>query len=149
MAEKNVMKTMAFELLHAADLLIVVNTEATPTLEDSGSMLPTIRNSASRNRPIKMLAVTEGGGPTSVQRKKILEALQGYDMPTAVVSDNLAVRCMVTAISWFNSKIKMFRKDEMALALSFLGVSTVYHKQVHFMVRELQEELRQAAKKAG
>ena len=68
------------------------------------------------------LVATKGGGPTSTQRKYLNDLLAGRHVPVAVMSSSTAVRGVVTALSWFNRKIKAFPPEGLADALTYLEI---------------------------
>jgi hypothetical protein len=69
---------------------------------------------------IRGLAITEGGAPSSLQRKKLLQIVPVAT--TAVVSDNVLVRGVATALSWFRYDIGVFPPQRLNDALEHLGI---------------------------
>jgi hypothetical protein len=74
------------------------------------------------------LIVTEGGSPTSAQRKASLEIVPDrWDQtpPTAVVTSSVLARGAVAALSWFmKERIRAFAPAEFDEACAFIGAST-------------------------
>jgi len=70
------------------------------------------------------LIYTEGSGPSATQRRDLKELLDGRAVPVAVMSSSAAVRGMVTAMSWFNTKIRAFAPADLGEALAYLEIPT-------------------------
>jgi hypothetical protein len=65
---------------------------------------------------------TEGGAPTSAQRRQLVELLGGRSVPVAVLSHSARVRLTVTALSWFNRGIRAFPPPSLLDALAYLEI---------------------------
>jgi hypothetical protein len=103
-------------------------------LEDAARWLPTAAG---------QLVHTDGGGPTSLQRRALERTLAGIANPvrTAVVSSSRLVRGIVLAIGLFNAKIRVFRPDERDAALAYLRVSAAERAFVLAEVERLRATL--------
>ena len=88
-----------------------------------------------------MLVVPAGGGTTQVQRKQMNDVLRGNEMPTAVVSDDIVIRGTVTALGWFNKKIKVFRVSALDEALEYLDIHSSRYEAIEREVRSLRDEI--------
>jgi hypothetical protein len=133
------MKTVAYKLL--PDLLISVHGKAPVSDEQFPEILRIFRGLDYEN--IRMLVVTEGGGPTPRQRSVMTKALGGRQMRNAVVSDDMLIRGIVTALSWFNPKIRSFRSDDLEGAMRYLGLPPARFDEVRDEVAVLQALLRE------
>lgn len=89
-----------------------------------------------------MLVVTDGGAPTGEMRNSFVGWLNKRTVPIAVISDSPMARGVVTAISWFNPKIKAFSPSRWQDALSHAGV-------IADQGSEFLEEFKQMEKKLG
>lgn len=103
------------------DYLLVVHSASPPTEAEWDDYVASIR--AHDVVRIRNLVFTDGGAPNSTQRKQVTEALNGRTVPAAVVSPSNLVRGVVTALSWFNPKIKAFSPNELEQAIKYLGIS--------------------------
>jgi hypothetical protein len=65
---------------------------------------------------------TDGGGPTTPQRRSLNHLLDGRVVPVAVLSDSARVRGIATALSWFNRRIRAFKAKDLPGALAFLEI---------------------------
>jgi hypothetical protein len=73
---------------------------------------------------LRGLSITDGGAPTSTQRALANEFLEGRSAPTAILSSSSIVRGVVTAMSWFNPKIKSFAPVRAREALAYIDFPT-------------------------
>lgn len=70
---------------------------------------------------IKQIVFTDGGSPNTTQRGLLNQAVKDKDNQVAVVSDSPMVRSVVTALAWFNPKVKVFAPTRIDEALAYLG----------------------------
>ena len=121
------------------DLMIVVHTGQAPSDEEWTRYVAAVE----RMDPEKLRTIvfTDGGAPNLEQREAINRALGGKTSPGAVVSNSMLVRGAVTALSWFNPKIKAFSPSGTAAAFAYLGVPEVAVPDVWVMVKRLQHRL--------
>lgn len=93
---------------------------------------------------VRMLVVTEGAGPGPVLRKQMNTALGGQELQTAVVTDDFVIRGVVTALSWFNRRIRWFPYTALDDALEYLNVPDfrvdAIVKEVGYLRAELQKQ---------
>lgn len=112
------MPSMVYEI--SGELFVVVHPDRPPTDDDWTAYIRSWH-------PLDMgrmrtLVFTDGGGPNAAQRKLANQALRGRSSLTAVVSSSPMVRGIVTALSWFNPKIKAFSPEEALEAFYYLGM---------------------------
>jgi hypothetical protein len=112
---------------------IAIDTFKTTLMVAHGREAPTVSEwqqlvAAWRSHPelTSQLVLTLGGGPNVVQRRESLELLNsrpGGSPDTAVLTDSIVVRGMVTALSWFaTGRLAAFSLDGLDAALSFLRI---------------------------
>jgi hypothetical protein len=92
------------------------------------------------------LICTDGGEPTATQRRKLNERLGGRTVPVAVVSSSQRVRATVTALSWFNRRIKAFPLSGLSDALEYLEVPASRTELIEREIRLLRLELSQGSR---
>jgi hypothetical protein len=72
---------------------------------------------------VRTLVVSGGNaGPNAKQRRALAEALQGVDIRSAILTDSLVVRGIVTAIAWLNVALRAFAPDQQLEAADYLGL---------------------------
>jgi hypothetical protein len=90
---------------------------------------------------LRSLAFTDGGAPSGAQRKQVNDFLKGRASRAAVVSPSTMVRGVVTALSWFNSQMKVYSPKEVDAALQYLGVSADELPLVRVEIQLLRKKL--------
>jgi hypothetical protein len=125
------------------NLMIAVYNENPPTNTEHLEVLSVFRSlDLERTR---CLTVTKGGAPTAAQRKDLTEALGGRQFRSAVVTNAHFVRGIVTALSWFNSEIRAFSKEQMQDALKYLDVPPESWEEVLATVKRLEADVQKPA----
>jgi len=82
---------------------------------------------------VKVLVITDGGGPTPAQRKRLDVALRGLSVRVAVVSESTKVRFVVSTVALLSLKIRSFRAHEL------------HHAYLHLQLTKREQPLAQAA----
>lgn len=134
---------MAFARHH--NYMVVVHSARAPSdaewdayLRDASEWLPEIQGA---------LIMTDGGGPTSSQRrslKKLFEEHTRHSAFFAVISSSLLARGIVLAINLFNPYIRAFRPEDLDQALKFLRVPGPDRPSLLVMAKQLREQLDEA-----
>jgi hypothetical protein len=109
---------MAFKVIDR--LFIVVYGPHDPTDAEWESYLADVEHHGI-DRTMQLIS-TEGGGPTSTQRRYLNDLLAGRSVPVAVMSGSAAIRGVVTALSWFNRKIRAFPPTGLRDAIAYLEI---------------------------
>lgn len=86
---------------------------------------------------IRLVVYTKGASLDGLQRKKMIDTLGGRQCTIAVLSDSAIVRGAVTALSWFNSKIKAFAPDRLPDAFQHINASKTEIPLIEYKLREL------------
>lgn len=75
-----------------------------------------------RTRVLGVLVYTDGGGPTTHQRKLLRSALHDSPAPpTAIITNSLVVRGIITSLNWFaNNQLAAFEPQDLDGALRHL-----------------------------
>jgi hypothetical protein len=92
-------------------------------------------------KQLRSLAFTDGGAPSGAQRKQVNDFLKGQASRAAVITASTMVRGVVTALSWFNSQMKVYPPDELEAALQHLGVRPDEVPQVRREIQLLRKKL--------
>ena len=91
-----------------------------------------------------LLIFTDGGGPTSAQRRGLREVAASAgdpSVPTAVVSSNRLVRGIAIAISLFAPTIRVFTPEALVTALAYVGVTAGARDEVLQKIAALRRSL--------
>ena len=73
---------------------------------------------------LKVLILTDGGGPTASQRSELKLTMAGRSVRTAVVSDSMKVRFIIAAVALINREHYGFAKHELYDAYRFLELTS-------------------------
>jgi hypothetical protein len=90
---------------------------------------------------VQILVVTDGGGPSSVQRTDFVGAMGDVRVRTAVLSCNTFVRGIATVFNWFNVLNKVFAPKDVTRALEFVGVGETTRGSMWSTVEGLARQL--------
>lgn len=124
------------------DHVVVVHGDEPPTdaewslyVADGVRWIPELRG---------FLVVSDGGGPSSRQRREMERALTGAgQMPRiALVSSSLLGRGIGVAVSLFNANLRTFRPDDLDRALEYLRASPFSRPALLAELERLKAELR-------
>lgn len=92
-------------------------------------------------RLVRILVVTDGGGPSSVQRTDFVNSMGEIRVRTAVLSANTFVRGVATVFNWFNVQNKVFAPKEVIGALEFVGIGATGRDKIWSTVEGLAARL--------
>lgn len=137
------MRTMAYDVV--GDLIITVHTESAPSdAEWKGyveALREVVRTTADYAR-LRNIVFSDGGAPNSLQRKVVNDIIAGRDpIPVALVSGSALARGVVTALAWFNPKIKAFPPQEADEAYRHLGFSRAQIDTFRIRLDKLQTQI--------
>jgi len=131
------MRTIAYKVLDRLFLLVLRTEE--PTDEEWTTYLGVVE--AHGIDRTQQLIVTEGGVPTRTQRRYLSERLARRNVPVAVITGNTAVRSIVTAMSWFNRKIRAFPPSGFRDAIAYLQIPASRTELIEREMAKLKAEL--------
>jgi hypothetical protein len=131
------MKNMVYTFV--GNLVVMVHNKNAPSDEELGKYLQEL----GKRDPIKtpILVLTDGGGLSAKQRKELTSVLDGREQMCAVISELGMVRGVVTALSWFNGRIKSFSTKEIEAAFAYLKVPRQDYLAVWKAIDSLRVEL--------
>jgi hypothetical protein len=131
------MKNIAIKVIDR--LFIVVYRATNPTDEEWNEYLALVERHGVE-QTVQLIS-TDGGEPTSLQRKKLNALLAGRMVPVAVVSDEPRILRTVSFLSWFNRKIKAFPPARLDQALAHLEIPTGRETLIAAEIRSLRAQL--------
>jgi hypothetical protein len=77
---------------------------------------------ATQEGPIRVIVESHGGAPNAKQRKALSDALAGRDLRSAILSDSIVVRGVVTALAWLGVALRAFPLDDYASMAAYLDI---------------------------
>jgi len=129
-----------FEFLPGLDLMILYQTEGTPTDAEWDTYLAAIKGPSKANL-LRCLVITEGGHPTQAQRERMTRIVDSKRTRVAVISPAATVRFVVSVLALVNRDIKAFSPKEYHAACSHIGLARVEHESVEVVVGRLRQKL--------
>ncbi|MCZ7685386.1 MAG: hypothetical protein M5U28_44055 [Sandaracinaceae bacterium] len=102
-------------------LFVLLHTEDPP--DDAGwdLYLESLRALVRSGSDARILALTDGGGPSAPQRARLSETLEKRGR-AAVVGSAIVPRFIVSTIALFNRNVRSFSPDEIRVALDYLDL---------------------------
>ncbi|MCA9607977.1 MAG: hypothetical protein KC619_20345 [Myxococcales bacterium] len=89
----------------------------------------------------RVLVVSAGGAPSSAQRKRMVDAMDGAQVPVAIVTTSLLTRGVGVAIRWFNPCVEVFGPSQLQGALDHLGLTDWERAEVPPLLSRLEAEV--------
>jgi hypothetical protein len=105
-------------------MIIARQGKETPSEKEWDDFLQAVVENRDNSATVRILVLTDGGGPSIGQRKRLQSALDGQVFRVAVVSDSIKVRFIVSSVALLNSEISSFTRAEISQAYSYLRLST-------------------------
>jgi len=103
--------------------VVVVRQNAEPPSDQEWEQfLEVLREGRADFERLRVLVLTEGGGPNAAQRESLARTLAGKTVRVAIVTDSIAVRFTVTVIALFHKDIRSFLTSELRKAHAHLGL---------------------------
>lgn len=131
--------TMIYALVRLK-LFLVLHTKENPNDAEWEEYLRAIKAARGINA---ILIISDGGGPTTMQRGKMNDLLEElkFQGKVAVVTVKSMVRGIVTAISWFNPGIKAFSTLQIPAALKYLDFPEDQHPPILAEIARLKAKI--------
>jgi hypothetical protein len=131
-------KTAAFRSV--GDFLVFVHTEDPPSDEEWDQLMTAFKQVPDLRR-CRVLVLTAGGAPNARQRQVVNAILKQATPPVAIVSSSMVARAVVTAMGWFNPRMKAFAEEDISGAFAHLDATEVDRGRLSQAVNELRREL--------
>ena len=122
-------------------LLVLRENSRAPTDEDWAAFCDEVARLRPRLKEMRAMVFTDGGGPTSDQRKRLAAAIKGGEIQTAVITDKTMVRFIVSTIGLFNKTIRTFNTHEASDAFAWLELGGEDRSTVNEMLRDLEKSV--------
>jgi hypothetical protein len=118
---------------------VFVHTKENPSDDEWATLMKQYTDPNQKN--VRTLVYSEGGAPNAGQRAKLKQLQGGVAVPIAVLTPSQMVRAAVTAIGWFNDRVRSFPADQMEEALNFLDIPLGQRETLKSAMAELREEV--------
>jgi hypothetical protein len=136
------MRNLAFA--HVGSCFVLVQNEHTASDEEWTRWVEAVsRGGADAAGLVRVLVMSAGGSPTPKQRRQIhaLMPATGGGVPTAVVIGSTIGRAVVTAMSFFNGKVRAFAPEALGEAFEHLEVPRASRPELFALAKSLHAEL--------
>jgi hypothetical protein len=124
-------------------MLVSCETKEAPSDQEWDEFLRMLATHQANFASLRILVVTDGGGPTATQRKRLQTALAGQSVKVAVVTDSIKVRFIVSSVALLNHSIATFSRSEFSKAIAFLGLGAGEYRMAMKAVDEMTQVLRE------
>jgi hypothetical protein len=111
---------MAMAMCKLDRLTVAVHHTSAPTSEEWDRWIALC---VGQEGPIRVLVESHGGAPNAKQRKALQEAVGGRDLRSAILSDSVVVRGVVTALAWLGVSLRAFSLHDYPAVAEYLGLS--------------------------
>ena len=133
-------RTLTFRTV-GDSMIVLRENKDTPRDEDWDAFLACLVENRARFSQLKILVMTEGGGPNVEQRKRLEVALDRRPVRVAVVTDSIKVRFIVSSIALLNRQISTFSLKEIERAYTHLGMTQAEQSLARAVIRELDQQV--------
>jgi hypothetical protein len=120
------------------NLMIMRETFESPRDEEWNEFLKMLEVRGDNVQKLRLLVLTDGGGPNSAQRGRLEAVLKGRPVRVAIVSDSAKSRFIASAISLFNRDHAGFSKDEIRAAYGHLRLTPEECRLAEQALREME-----------
>jgi hypothetical protein len=104
-------------------LVVLRENDATPTDSEWDAFLKILADNWDKFDRLKILVVTDGGGPNAAQRKRLEGVLNAKPIRVAVVTDSAKSRFIASMISLINRQHMGFAMKELVQAYNHLRLT--------------------------
>jgi hypothetical protein len=118
-------------------VFLICHTKKSPDPDTWSAACRATVEGLSRPDFIGTLVLTDGGGPSSVQREELAQISGRKKYKISVVSNASIVRFMVSSIALFNPEIQSFLPADWRKGLMHLGVPSTEVKKLERAIRDI------------
>jgi hypothetical protein len=119
-------------------LLVVRENSLAPTEDDWAAFLRQLQALRPRIDQMRAIVFTDGGGPSTEQRRRLSQVIGDAPIRTAVITDRAAIRFVISSIALFNKTIRTFGWAQVYEAYSWLGLGRGDERTVERALREMR-----------
>lgn len=123
-------------------MIVLRENEETPLDEEWDGFLKILADNKTNFAKLKVLVVTDGGGPNAQQRKRLEATLGGKPIRVAVVTDSAKSRFIASIISFINKDHRGFAMKEIAQAYDHLQMDKQERVLAEQALKELTPQVR-------
>jgi hypothetical protein len=133
-------RTLVFQRI--GSMVVLRENNETPMDAEWDAFLDLLKQNREQFAKFKVLVVTDGGGPSAPQRKRLENTLSGRPVRVAVVTDSAKSRFIASAISLINRDHRGFATAEIKQAYAHLGMTPDECHQAEKVLKEMDPQIR-------
>jgi hypothetical protein len=122
-------------------IFIALHTKTPPSDAEWAPMCASIANTSTLAPNAGGLVFTDGGAPSTAQRKQLNDAMNGRDLPIAVMSHALIPRFVNASISLFIKSIRSYSPEEFPQAIEYLQITQEERQTLTPILLELRQRM--------
>jgi hypothetical protein len=126
-------------------VMVVRENKETPSDMEWDAFIAATTEYRKRVDMLRVLIITDGGGPNGNQRSKIKDAIGDKQFKSAVVSDAIKIRFIASAIMLISKNHASFTTREASGAYTHLALTADERRKVDECVVQLDAELKRGA----
>lgn len=130
------MRAMYTKFMANSDLVVCLHQVAAPSASEWGEFCSNLERVQLAEGRFRHLVLSDGGGPTSVQRKQALQTGKYDNQRLAIVSGSVVLRGIGTAMSWFGADTRVWTPANIGEALTWLDLRP---REIEFVVRAKED----------
>lgn len=119
-------------------MVVLRENNDTPLDPEWDAFLRLLADNRNNFERLKILVVTDGGGPNAAQRKRLEATLSGKPVRVAVVTDSAKSRFIASAISLINRDHRGFSMKEIGQAYQHLGMTVAECREAEAALKEME-----------
>lgn len=123
-------------------LVVMRENDSTPLDSEWDAFLKLLADNHDKFERLKILVVTDGGGPNATQRKRLETVLAGKPIRVAVVTDSAKSRFIASMISLINRQHGGFAMKEIVQAYNHLQMTQLERTLADQTLKELTPMIR-------
>lgn len=135
--------TLSYDV--AGSLLLYVGSSIPPSIPEWTTWVDILRQQAETPDGARLVVVAGDGAPGPAQRKQLIDAVKGGKLRTAVVSDSMIARGIVTAFRWYGLDLDSFKPAAIEVAYRFVSATPTEAAWLRETLAAFQRSPRRAA----
>ncbi len=104
-------------------LVLFVVGDRAPDRDEWKTYVDYLKDRVAIHGKVRLVVVAGSAGPDALQRKQLGESVPSKKLRTAVVSDSMVARGVITAFRWYGLEIDAFKSSEVDAACRYLAAS--------------------------
>jgi hypothetical protein len=132
-------RTTYFQVV--GNVMVQVHGTLPPHSDEWSAYVKAVRDCLAQGLDLRVFVVTKGGGPSASQRVELNTMLAGRTVRTAVITESIIVRMIISALLLMNPGMKAFEPAGASKAIAYLGVNPRQAREIEQTALELWRSL--------